>query len=102
MGDFGGLTMPPVGGAGTGRIAGQGLLESDASYRNPEELEADLQILKEALVHCGADSLSSYDVQKLIRHLRVFGFHLAHLDIRQNRCPHDLFLSPRIYLISDL
>lgn len=84
MGRSGTLSMPPVKGAGTGRIAGQGLLETDASYVTPDEMEADLVLLKEALLHCGADSLSSYDVQKLIRHLRVFGFHLAHLDIRQN------------------
>ncbi|MFW6290173.1 MAG: phosphoenolpyruvate carboxylase, partial [Mariniphaga sp.] len=25
-----------------------------------------------------------YDVQKVLRHLKVFGFHLAHIDIRQN------------------
>ncbi len=48
------------------------------------ELSADLILLKEALVAYGAWSLADYDVRKLLRHLDVFGFHLARLDIRQN------------------
>ncbi|MFC2099149.1 phosphoenolpyruvate carboxylase, partial [Bacteroidota bacterium] len=60
------------------------LYDTDASYRNSEELELDLRILKRALVKCGIYSLSAYDVQKVLRHLRVFGFHLARLDVRQN------------------
>ncbi len=60
------------------------LKDSEISYKNSEELEKDLRILKDALATTGARSLAEYDVQKVIRHLRVFGFHLAHLDIRQN------------------
>jgi phosphoenolpyruvate carboxylase len=60
------------------------LQDADTSYRNSKELELDLYILKRALTECGVHSLSAYDVQKVIRHLKVFGFHLAHLDVRQN------------------
>ena len=54
------------------------------SYSNAGELTADLLLLKTALQKYGAESLAMYDVQKVLRHLKVFGFHLAHLDIRQN------------------
>ncbi len=67
---------------GTGRMTG--LHETDITYRNSEELETDLRLLKDALEETGALSLARYDVQKVLRHLKVFGFHLAHLDIRQN------------------
>ena len=32
----------------------------------------------------GRLSLAQYDVQKVVRHLDIFGFHLARLDVRQN------------------
>ncbi len=60
------------------------LSEKPSSYKVPEEPEADLLFLKNALIKMGARSLAVHDVQKVLRHLKVFGFHLAHLDIRQN------------------
>ena len=60
------------------------LLDTASSYRNSGELSDDLTLLKEALIHYGAWSIASYDVQKVLRHLYIFGFHLARLDIRQN------------------
>ena len=58
--------------------------ESEISYRNSAELSDDLKLLKKALIEFGAWSLADYDVQKVLRHLDIFGFHLARLDIRQN------------------
>ena len=69
---------------GNGSQIAPELLDAENSYRNSIELEQDLRLLKQALIDCGAESLASYDVQLLIRHLGVFGFHLAHLDVRQN------------------
>ena len=60
------------------------LFDTTFTYKNSSEPEADLLILKNALIDLGAHSLAVYDVQKVLRHLKVFGFHLAHLDIRQN------------------
>ncbi|WP_372949294.1 phosphoenolpyruvate carboxylase [Mariniphaga sp.] len=60
------------------------LNDTPSSYKNSLEPEADLLILKRALIEFGARSLAVSDVQKVLRHLKVFGFHLAHLDIRQN------------------
>lgn len=63
---------------------GISLRDASFSYRSSGELSDDLNLLKRALVQYGAGSLASYDVQKVLRHLDIFGFHLARLDIRQN------------------
>jgi phosphoenolpyruvate carboxylase len=60
------------------------LYDSENSYKNSFELENDLRLMKQALANYGAETLAIYDVQKVLRHLKVFGFHLAHIDIRQN------------------
>jgi len=68
------------------------LQDTASSYTNSGEPEADLQILKQALIDYGARSLAVSDVQKVLRHLKVFGFHLARLDIRQNSGYYELAL----------
>ena len=63
---------------------GVDLVDEPYSYRHSDELVSDLNLLKSTLVSFGASSLAHYDIQKVIRHLEIFGFHLARLDIRQN------------------
>ena len=65
------------------------LLESSAFYREPSQLQGDLNILKGALEAVGAHRLAAGDVGPLERALDCFGFHLASLDIRQNSAWHD-------------
>lgn len=65
-------------------VGGLELHDKSYTYSNSSELEDDLLILHKALIDMGARSLAVNDVQKVLRHLKVFGFHLAHLDIRQN------------------
>jgi phosphoenolpyruvate carboxylase len=60
------------------------LHDARSTYKNAAETESDLLFLKNALLNMGARWLAIHDVQKVLRHLKVFGFHLAHLDIRQN------------------
>lgn len=60
------------------------LNDTDITYKNAEELQDDLVILLNALEVFGADTIAKHDVRKVLRHLSVFGFYLAHLDIRQN------------------
>lgn len=60
------------------------LNDTSSSYRSSGELANDLVLLKEALVQFGAWSIAGFDVQKVLRHLDIFGFHLARLDVRQN------------------
>ena len=58
-------------------------------YRRPAELDADLQTLQTSLVEAGAVRLADHDVAPVRRVLATVGFHLAHLDIRQNSAFHD-------------
>ncbi|MEZ5073122.1 MAG: phosphoenolpyruvate carboxylase [Bacteroidales bacterium] len=72
-------------------VSGGGLeLEDRAdSYRSSAELSRDLKILSRALKEYGARTMADHDVGQVLRHLDVFGFHLARLDIRQNSQYHE-------------
>ncbi len=69
------------------------LQEFAGSYTQAKELIDDLSILKDALIDYGAKSIAYDEVIKTIRIVETFGFHLAHLDIRQNSAFHDKAIS---------
>ena len=57
---------------------------SKGGYGPPEDFRADLELLAESLrVHAGKRS-GLFLVQRTLRRLEVFGFHLATLDVRQD------------------
>ena len=60
------------------------LTQNEWSYTNSGQLIHDLEILLHALSDWGAPMLASNEVNKTLRFVLNFGFHLAHLDIRQN------------------
>jgi phosphoenolpyruvate carboxylase len=63
------------------------------TYVFSDELVADLTILQKALVAYGAKNIAYNDVHEALRIVQTFGFHLAHLDIRQNSRFYELALS---------
>ena len=63
--------------------------DAPGCYCQPAELDADLQTLQTSLVESGARRLADHDVSPVRRVLATVGFHLAHLDIRQNSAFHD-------------
>ncbi len=67
--------------------------ESSGAYRFSHELAEDLQTLHDSLCEVGAQRLAAIDVRPAQRALETFGFHLAHLDIRQNSAAHDAALA---------
>ena len=69
------------------------LADESAFYRDPAQLQSDLNVLKSALESVGAHRLAAGDVGPIERALDCFGFHLASLDIRQNSAFHDKALS---------
>ena len=72
------LRLPPVEGElGPGQHA------------TPDGVVADLLFLRETLIEVGAGRIARAELDPLIRFLRVFGFHMAGLDIRQNSAFHD-------------
>ncbi|WP_045516425.1 phosphoenolpyruvate carboxylase [Neobacillus niacini] len=63
--------------------------KSDLGYRSSEELLEDLFVVKRSLNnhHPAAHELKT--IQKLIRQVQLFGFHLATLDIRNHSGEHE-------------
>jgi phosphoenolpyruvate carboxylase len=65
--------------------SGNGVLhDSLYTYSNSSQLLNDLEILLKGLSDWGATTLAANEVRKALRFVYNFGFHLAHLDIRQN------------------
>ncbi len=62
-------------------------------YANPDELSADLDLMATCLRKVNGESLVERCVMPIQRLVKVFGFHLASLDIRQNSGFHDKALS---------
>lgn len=58
-------------------------------YVSPQDLTEDLEALEESLRQAGARHIAELDVRPLATQARVFGFHLATLDTRQNSAYHD-------------
>jgi len=69
------------------------LNDFSGSYRKAQQLEADLETLRSALIGTGAKNIALMDVDPILRLVRIFGFHLAVLDVRQNSKFHDQALS---------
>lgn len=60
------------------------LSQNEFSYADSGQLLNDLEILLRALSEWGTPMLATNEVNKTLRFVQNFGFHLAHLDIRQN------------------
>ena len=65
------------------------LRNGPGTYPSADALAADLERLHESLTAVGLDRIAAADVAPVLRTVETFGFHLAHLDIRQNSQFHD-------------
>lgn len=65
------------------------LMEFAGAYWHHHEVVEDLELLKHELFQYGAQSIAESELNDAIRCVKVFGFHLAALDIRQNSDFHD-------------
>jgi len=63
--------------------------ESKFAYSNSEGFRADLQILFASLSEHGGARLATRRLKRLIQAVRIFGFHLAPIDLRQNSDVHE-------------
>lgn len=57
-------------------------------YRNAEAFASDLEIVRESLIRHRGARPAEMEVDAMLANLRVFGFHLARLDIRQEAARH--------------
>ena len=72
-------------------------------YPSKEELLTDLYLIDKSLRENRGEHLANSGLKKLIRHVELFGFHLAKLDIRQHSSLHFMAISEiteRIKLIN--
>ncbi|HNX57033.1 MAG TPA: phosphoenolpyruvate carboxylase [Prolixibacteraceae bacterium] len=53
-------------------------------YSHSGQLISDLELLLRSLSKWGAPMLAQNEVNRMLRFVQSFGFHLAHLDVRQN------------------
>jgi phosphoenolpyruvate carboxylase len=60
------------------------LHDFNQAYAYSSQLLSDLEVLLQALSDWGVPTLASNEVFKTLRFVYCFGFHLAHLDVRQN------------------
>lgn len=58
-------------------------------YANSTEFIDELTVLRDSLLEVGATRIARVEVGSLLRAVRLFGFHMAALDIRQNSGWHD-------------
>ena len=69
------------------------LYDHSGAYIFAQELIDDLLILQQSLEKYGAVTIAESDMNQMIRLVETFGFHLAHLDIRQNSHFHELAIA---------
>jgi phosphoenolpyruvate carboxylase len=62
-------------------------------YPNEAAFAADLQVIADSLASHGASPLAAVRLKPLQRALRVFGFHLAAIDLRQNADVHEAMVA---------
>jgi phosphoenolpyruvate carboxylase len=70
----------------------EGLVESPFAYTHLDEYRTDIQCIFTSLHETGADRVAQQYVLPILRQIDVFGFHLAHIDIRQNSAYHERVL----------
>ncbi len=86
-------TLKPVDGDSNAQSGNAADPTPRVGYRGPEEFRADLQRIHESLVaHRGAHA-GAFSVQRVLRRIDAFGFHLATLDLRQDSRAHDAALA---------
>ena len=70
------------------RIAGERADHLPDGYDSDRDLLADLYLIRDSLAHHGDANAASGPLTELIRLVETFGFHLVHLDIRQESTRH--------------
>ncbi|MDF2669960.1 MAG: phosphoenolpyruvate carboxylase [Paenibacillus sp.] len=66
-----------------------GVKRAHLKYNGPDEFVKDLRIIETSLRSHYADYAADHFIQKLIRQIDLFGFHLATLDVRQHSKEHE-------------
>ena len=65
-----------------------GLSAAEGGYRSADEFLDDVRRIDQSLASHRGDHAGRFAVQRLLRRIRTFGFHLATLDLRQDAAVH--------------
>ncbi|WP_135548212.1 phosphoenolpyruvate carboxylase [Paenibacillus cymbidii] len=65
----------------------------EGKYETPEAFINDLRLMYVSLRRHGADYVADRHIKKLVRQVRLFGFHMATLDVRQHSKEHENAMS---------
>jgi phosphoenolpyruvate carboxylase len=74
---------------------------AEHSYRDAEELIADLRLVQDSLAQAGAHRAAYGELQHVIWYAQTFGFHLAELEVRQHSKVHRAALEDLLSQIPD-
>jgi phosphoenolpyruvate carboxylase len=74
---------------------------AEHSYRDAEELIADLRLVQDSLAQAGAHRAAHGELQHVIWYAQTFGFHLAELEVRQHSNVHKAALEDLLSQIPD-
>ncbi len=66
---------------------------SDTGYSSPKDLLEDLALVEDSLLANRGERAGHFAVQRVVRRVQAFGFHLAALDLRQDSAWHDAALA---------
>ncbi|MFP4079711.1 MAG: phosphoenolpyruvate carboxylase [Ectothiorhodospira sp.] len=66
----------------------QAVLPTKSAYRDHHQLLEDLYLIRDSLVSHGDGNIAGGELTDLIRLVETFGFHLHHLDVRQESSVH--------------
>ncbi|MDW8260534.1 MAG: phosphoenolpyruvate carboxylase, partial [Gammaproteobacteria bacterium] len=67
-------------------------------YQSPEQFAADVQIAADSLAANKGRHAGYFSVQRLLRRIATFGFHLATLDVRQHAAVHRAVIAQALAL----
>ncbi|MDE2088912.1 MAG: phosphoenolpyruvate carboxylase, partial [Gammaproteobacteria bacterium] len=71
-----------------GRLQGQDVDHLKQGYASDHELLGDLYLIRDSLISHGDGEIAEGELKDLIRLAETFGFHLLHLDLRQEASRH--------------
>jgi phosphoenolpyruvate carboxylase len=79
--------------ARTGEIPTQRVGQGAAPYAQAEDFLADLDVIHASLVAHGLRDIARGPLRQLRLAVRIFGFHLASIDLRQNSAVHEMVVA---------
>lgn len=73
--------------------ANEKITDPTKQYNSPEEFIEELQIIDRSLRGHFADYVADQNLKKMVRQVKLFGFHVATLDVRQHSKEHEMAMT---------